>query len=74
MSVLTKNRVPKYREICFERFVDIMDNEDYKGKVGLLYRLKKEDLKNPKVKYVFEKGKIDNHFWVRVAANRFNKL
>ena len=31
-------------------------------------------IQNPKVKYVFEKGKIDNHFWVRVAANRFNKL
>jgi hypothetical protein len=49
-----------------------MDDEDYKGKVGVLYRLKEEELKNPKVKYIFEKGKADTHYWVRVAANRFS--
>ena len=72
MSVMAKIHEPKYREICLERFVNIMDDEDYKGKVGVLYRLKEEELKNPKVKYIFEKGKADTHYWVRVAANRFS--
>ena len=49
-----------------------MDDEDYKGKVGLLYRLNKEDLVSTKVQYIFDKGKADTHYWVRVAANRFD--
>ena len=72
MSVMTKIYEPKYRQICLERFVNIMDDEDYKGKVGLLYRLKEEELGDSKVKYIFDKGRVDTHYWVRVAANRFN--
>lgn len=72
MSVMTKIHESKYRQICLERFVNIMDDEDYKGKVGLLYRLKEEELEDSKVKYIFDKGKVDTHYWVRVAANRFN--
>ncbi len=73
MSVMSKISESKYRNICLERFVNIMDDEDYKGKVGLLYRLNEDDLKNPKVQFIFDKGKVDTHYWVRVAANRFNK-
>lgn len=72
MSVLSRIRTEKYREVCLERFVSIMDNEDYKGKVGLLYRLEESDLKNSKVQYIFQKGKTDSHYWVRTAANRFD--
>ena len=72
MSVMAKISERKYREICLERFVAIMDDEDYKGKVGLLYRLNKEDLVSTKVQYIFDKGKADTHYWVRVAANRFD--
>ena len=72
ISVLSKVSKSKYREICLERFVNIMDDEDYKGKVGLLYRINNEDTENSKVKYIIEKGKTDTHFWVRVAANRFD--
>lgn len=72
MSVMSKISEQKYRELCLERFVNIMDEEDYKGKVGLLYRLKEEDLENPKVQFIFDKGKADSHYWVRVAANRFD--
>lgn len=72
MSVMSKVYKAKYREIVLDRFVSIMDDEDYRGKVGLLYRLNKEDITNPKVKYIIDKGKVDNHYWVRVAANRFD--
>ncbi len=72
MSVMTKIYESKYRQICLERFVNIMDDADYKVKVGLLYRLKEEELEDSKVKFIFDKGKVDTHYWVRVAANRFN--
>ena len=70
--VMAKISEAKYKEICLERFVTIMDNADYKGKVGLLYHFKKEDLSNPTVRFIFDKGKVDTHYWVRVASNRFN--
>ena len=72
MSVLSKIKESEHREICLSRFVEMMDNEPYKSKVGLLYRLGKDDLENPKVKFIFDKGRTDTHYWVRVAANRFN--
>ena len=72
ISVMAKISKAKYREIVLDRFVNIMDDEDYRGKVGLLYRLNREDIRIPKVKYIFDKGKVDNHYWVRVAANRFD--
>ena len=72
VSTLSKIRDKKYREVCLERFVNIMDDETYKGKVGLLYRLNKEDCQNTKVKYIFDKGRIDTHYWVRMAAIRFD--
>ena len=50
----------------------MMDSEPYKVKVGLLYRFDKEEvMHNPKVRYIFDKGKVDSHYWVRTAANRF---
>lgn len=55
-----------------KRFVDIMDDEAYKGKVGLLYQLSEEDMNDSKVRYIFEKGRTDTHYWVRMAATRFD--
>ena len=49
--------------------VEMIDNEPYKNKVGMLYRLRYDNLDDPKVKYIFDKGKSDSHYWVRVAAN-----
>ena len=69
MAVLTKIANDNYRTLCLERFVEMMDNEPYKGKVGLLYRLKNEDLTDAKVKFIFDKGKNDSHFWVRKVAS-----
>lgn len=69
MSALVKMMNEKHRQICLERFVEMMDNEPFKGKVGLLYRLKKEDLSDPKIKFIFDKGINDSHFWVRKVAS-----
>lgn len=72
MSVMTKLKSESYKEVCLERFVEMMDSEPYKVKVGLLYRFEKEEvMHNPKVRYIFDKGKVDSHYWVRTAANRF---
>lgn len=68
MSLLVKMVNGNYRSLCLNRLVEIMDNEAYKGKVGLLYRLKKANLDDVKVKYIFDKGKNDSHYWVRKAA------
>lgn len=69
MSVLIKFLVSSYRQLCLERLVEMIDNEPYKNKVGMLYRLRYDNLDDPKVKYIFDKGKSDSHYWVRVAAN-----
>lgn len=68
MSLLVKMVNGNHRSLCLNRLVEIMDNEAYKGKVGLLYRLKKANLDDAKVKYIFDKGKNDSHYWVRKAA------
>lgn len=68
MSLLVKMLNGNHRSACLNRLVEIMDNEAYKGKVGLLYRLRKENIDDAKVKYIFEKGKNDSHYWVRKAA------
>lgn len=68
MSLLVKMVNGNHRSLCLNRLVEIMDNEAYKGKVGLLYRLKKANLDDVKVKYIFDKGKSDSHYWVRKAA------
>lgn len=73
MSVLIKMKNPNYQEICMDRFIRIMDEEPYKIKVGLLYRFNEDDIKNPQVKYIFDKGRTDTHYWVRVAASRFRR-
>lgn len=69
ISVLIKLLSNSYRQSCLERLVEMIDNEPYINKVGMLYRLKSENLEDSKIKYIFEKGKSDSHFWVRVAAN-----
>ncbi len=43
-----------------------------KEKVGLLYQLSEEDMNDSKVRYIFEKGRTDTHYWVRMAATRFD--
>lgn len=68
MSLLVKLINGNHRSLCLNRLVEIMDNEAYKGKVGLLYRLKKANLDDAKVEYIFEKGKNDSHYWVRKVA------
>ncbi len=49
---------------------EMIDEEPYQNKVGMLSRLEKEDLEDPKIKYIFDKGKSDAHYWVRMTAER----
>lgn len=68
MTVIVKLLKTGYRKLCLERLVEMIDNEPYKNKVGLLYRLQKDDKTDPKVKYIFEKARTDCHYWVRKVS------
>lgn len=68
--VLTRLLSGSYRKLCLERLVEMIDEEPYQNKVGMLSRLEKEDLEDPKIKYIFDKGKSDAHYWVRLAAEK----
>ena len=70
MVVLTRLLNGPYRKLCLERLVEMIDEEPYQNKVGMLSRLEKDDLEDPKIKYIFDKGKSDAHYWVRIVAER----
>jgi len=69
MAALTKMLNDDFREHCLDRFVEMMDYEAYSIKVGMLYRLKGANVNDSKIRYIFEKGKNDTHFWVRKISN-----
>lgn len=68
--VLTRLLNGPYRKLCLERLVEMIDEEPYQNKVGMLSRLEKDNLDDPKIKYIFDKGKSDAHYWVRIVAER----
>ena len=70
MANLTRMIKGAYRKQCLDRFIEMMDYESYMIKVGLLYRLSEEDKNDSKIKYIFEKGKNDSHFWIRHVSNK----
>lgn len=70
MAVLTRLLNGPYRKLCLERLVEMIDEEPYQNKVGMLSRLKNDKLEDPKIKYIFDKGKSDAHYWVRIAAEK----
>lgn len=70
MAVLTRLLSGSYRQLCLERLVEMIDEEPYQNKVGMLSRLEKDDLKDSKIKYIFDKGKSDAHYWVRFVAEK----
>ena len=70
MSALSKMLDSDYREQCLDRFVEMMDYEPYMIKVGLLYRISQDDKNDARIKYIFEKGKADSHYWVRHVSNQ----
>ena len=49
--------------------MEMMDYESYSIKVGVLYRLKENSMNDSTIRFIFEKGKNDNHFWVRHVSN-----
>lgn len=70
MVVLTRLLNGLYRQLCLERLVEMIDEEPYQSKVGMLSRLEEDDLEDQKIKYIFDKGKSDAHYWVRMAAEK----
>lgn len=60
-----------YREIILKRISNMMNGDTYENKVSLLSRLGKRKIKDEMVQYIFQKGKVDNHFWVRQIAKRY---
>lgn len=70
MVVLTRLLNGSYRQLCLERLVEMIDEESYQNKVGMLSRLEKENLEDQKIKYIFDKGKSDAHYWVRMVAEK----
>ncbi len=70
MVVLTRLLNGPYRKLCLERLVEMIDEEPYQNKVGMLSRLEKDNLGDPKIKYIFDKGKSDAHYWVRIVAEK----
>lgn len=57
---------PTYSTLVLNRLSQAMDGEVYENKVGILSRIDEES--SDLTKYIFEKGKADNHFWVRSIA------
>lgn len=70
MIVMIRLLNGSYRQLCLERLVEMIDEESYQNKVGMLSRLEKEDLTDKKIKYIFDKGRSDAHYWVRLVAER----
>lgn len=70
MVVLTRLLDGTYRQLCLERLVEMIDQEPYQNKVGMLSRLEKDDLEDQKIRYIFDKGKSDAHYWVRMVAEK----
>lgn len=70
MVVLTRLLNGTFRKLCLERLAEMIDEEPYQNKVGMLSRLEMDDLDDPKIKYIFDKGKSDAHYWVRIAAEK----
>lgn len=70
MVVLTRLLNGPFRKLCLERLIEMIDEESYQNKVGMLSRLENENLDDPKIKYIFDKGKSDAHYWVRIAAEK----
>lgn len=58
MVVLTRLLNGSYRQLCLERLIEMIDEEPYQNKVGMLSRLGKEDLEDQKIKYILIKVKV----------------
>lgn len=57
-----------YSKVILDRLSNAMDGEVYENKVAILSRINQES--SSVTKYIFEKGRVDNHFLVRKKADR----
>lgn len=60
-----------YRKLVLNRVSNIMNGDTFENKVSLLSRLGKKSIEDELVEYIFQKGKVDNNFWVRKIAQRY---
>lgn len=70
-SYLGKSRLKK---MALNRLVIMMDTCSYKAKVGAISRLKNNCVDGEIVEYIYQKGRVDNHFLVRQVTNREKNL
>nr|WP_294493266.1 hypothetical protein [uncultured Anaerosporobacter sp.] len=60
-----------YRQLILKRISSIMNGDTYEIKVALLIRLGKRNLKDEIVQFIFQKGKVDNHYLVRQISQKY---
>lgn len=58
---------PSYSALILNRLSQAMDGEVYENKVGILSRIEKDS--SDITRYIYEKGRADNHYLVRKIAN-----
>ena len=62
----------EYQDAVLNRLLEAMNHETYKVKVQILRQIRKMDLNDPKVQFLFSKARVDNHYLVRKEANETN--
>lgn len=55
---------------ALNRLVIMLDDCSYKAKVGAISRLKSNKVNGEIAEYIYQKGRVDNHYWVRKVTNR----
>lgn len=56
---------------ALNRLVIMMDGCSYKAKVGAISRLKNNSVDGEIAEYIYQKGRVDSHYWVRQVTNGF---
>lgn len=55
----------KYQNNVLSRISVMLDDATYAVKVGVISRLKEKCSDCESIKYILQKGRVDNHYWVR---------
>ncbi len=59
-----------FSEKALNRLIVLLEDGSSKMKIGAISRLKAREAKGPIVEYIYQQGRVDNHFCVREVANR----
>lgn len=58
----------KYQSIALSRISVMLDDAPYTVKVGIISRLKNKCSDCNNIEYLLQKGRVDNHYWVRQVS------